>query len=112
MDAADLRSRSTELATATLIARHLPKHRDAGGGGRHDYAMALAGFLLRPGRLQEDLKRKILAAAWDAKGWASEGQWREAHRDLEGIVRDTTQDLANRDLSWAVRPSKRWSRAW
>jgi len=50
MDAADLRTRCTELATATLIARHLPEHKDAGGGGRHDYAMALAGFLMRPDR--------------------------------------------------------------
>ncbi len=95
MDTADLRARCTELATATLIARHLPEHRDLGGGGRHDYAMALAGFLLRPGRLGEDLTLKILAAAWDAKGWANEGQRREARRDLEGIVRDTAQDLAD-----------------
>lgn len=94
MDATELRARCTELATATLIARHLPEHREAGGGGRHDYALALAGFLLRPGRLDEDLL-KILVAAWDAKGWPNEGARREAHRDLEGIVRDTAQDIAD-----------------
>ncbi len=94
IDAADLRARCTELATATLIARHLPEHRDAGGGGRHDYAMALAGFLLRPNRLAEDLALKILQAAWDAKGWTNESQRREGHRDLDGIVRDTADDIA------------------
>ena len=30
--AADLRARCTELATAVLVARHLPEHRDAGAG--------------------------------------------------------------------------------
>ncbi len=95
VDAAELRARCTELATAVLVARHLPEHRDAGGGGRHDYAMALAGFLLRPGRLDEDLTLKILVAAWDAKGWPNEGLKRETHRDLEGVVRDTAQDLAD-----------------
>ena len=93
MGATELRARCTELATAAIIARHLPEHRDAGGGGRHDYAMALVGFLLRPGRLDEDLTLKILQAAWDAKGWANEGQRREAHRDLEGIVRDSAEDI-------------------
>lgn len=43
MDALELSVRCTELATATLIARHLPEHRDLGGGGRHDYALAMAG---------------------------------------------------------------------
>lgn len=103
LDVAEIRSneleaRLRELATATLIARHLPPLRDersGEGGGRHDYAMALSGFLLRPGRLGEALVLKILKAAWDAKGWASEREKREAHRDLEGIVRDTVQDLAD-----------------
>ena len=95
MDAAELTRRLRELATAVLIARHLPPARDAaGGGGRHDYALALAGFLLRPGRLDEPLTLKVLKAAWDAKGWPDEGSKREAHRDLEGIVRDTAESLA------------------
>jgi hypothetical protein len=87
-----------ELATAALIARHLPPIRDENtgeGGGRHDYAMPLAGFLLKPGRLDEVLALKILKAAWDAKGWPSERERRKAHRDLEGIVSDTAQDLAD-----------------
>jgi len=92
--AAELTRRLRELATGTLIARHLPPIRTGTrGGGRHDYALALAGFLLPPGRLSEDLTLKILKAAWDAKGWPGERESREAHRDLEGIVRDTADKL-------------------
>ena len=95
MDARELARRLRELATAVLIARHLPPARGAaGGGGRHDYALALAGFLLRSGRLEEGLVLKILKAVWDAKGWPDEGSKREAHRDLEGIVRDTAESVA------------------
>jgi putative DNA primase/helicase len=57
VEAAYLRNQLRGLATATLVARHLPAIRDEvanKGGGRHDYAMALTGFLLRPGRLDED----------------------------------------------------------
>jgi putative DNA primase/helicase len=85
-----------KLATATLIARYLPKIRDDAtgeGGGRHHYAMALAGFLLRPGRLGEEDALAILKAAWDAKDFPSEQTRKEAHRDLEGIVRDTAANL-------------------
>jgi bifunctional DNA primase/polymerase-like protein len=46
--AGELAARVRELATATLIARYVPPV-----GGRHDYAMALSGFLLRSGRLDE-----------------------------------------------------------
>jgi hypothetical protein len=95
--AVELKAQLRELATAVLIARHLPKLRDEStgeGGGRHDYAMALAGFLLRSRRLDEPLVLKILKAAWDAKGWPDERSKREAHQDLEGIVRDTMENLA------------------
>lgn len=64
--ALELESRLRELATAALLARHLPPLRDSktnGGGGRHDYALALAGFLLRSGRLDEGLVLKILKVA-------------------------------------------------
>jgi hypothetical protein len=69
--AEELEARVCKLATATLIARRLPQIRDeqtGEGGGRHDYAMALAGFLLRPGCLDEATTLKILKAAWDSKG--------------------------------------------
>jgi Protein of unknown function (DUF3987)/Bifunctional DNA primase/polymerase, N-terminal len=78
-----------ELATATLIARHLPPI-----GGRHDFALALAGVLLRPNRFDEAPTLKILKAAWDAKGYPDGKSKREAHRDLEAIVRDTAEKLA------------------
>jgi len=73
-----------ELATATLIARHIPPL-----GGRHDFALALAGFLLRPGRLDKNTVLKILLAAWHA----GDADSREAVRDLEGIVSDTVENL-------------------
>lgn len=97
IEPAELKARLRELATAALIARHLPAIKDEAtneGGGRHDYAMALSGFLLRSGRLDEQRVLKILAAARDAKGWPGEGLKREAHRDLEGIVQDTVENLA------------------
>jgi putative DNA primase/helicase len=58
MEAGELTRRLRELATTTLMARNLPPIKDEAtneGGGRHDYAMALSGFLLRPGRLDEQL---------------------------------------------------------
>ena len=82
--AAALKNRCRELATAALIARHVPPE-----GSRHDYAMALAGFMLRGGRMETDLALKILKAAWHAAGADS----REALRDLEGIVSDSTENL-------------------
>jgi Bifunctional DNA primase/polymerase, N-terminal len=82
--AAELRERCRELATAALIARHVPPE-----GSRHDYAMGLAGFLLRDGRIETDLALNILKAAWHAAGADS----REALRDLGGIVSDTTEHL-------------------
>ncbi len=81
----ELKNRCRELATAALIARHVPSE-----GSRHDYAMALAGFVLRDGRMGADLALKILKAAWHAAGADS----REALRDLEGIISDTAENLA------------------
>jgi hypothetical protein len=85
----DLLRRCRELATAALIARNLPKSRGEGGGGRHDIGLALAGFMLRRG-LSEKTIANILHAAWDAKGFGGDERGRrEAHRDLDDIVRDT-----------------------
>jgi len=67
----ELAARCRELATATFIARRVPPV-----GRRHDFALALAGFLLRPGRLDEGLALKILNAAWHA----AEADSREAVR--------------------------------
>lgn len=89
----ELRHDTNKLATAVLVARHLPEHRKLGGGSRHDYALALAGFMLRDSRLVGETMLGILLAAWDAKGWPSEQARREAHRDLERAVEDTVRKL-------------------
>jgi putative DNA primase/helicase len=82
-----------ELATAALIGRHLPNTRAEGGGGRHELALAITGFLLRRG-LSEECTSNILKAGWDAKGYGgSEKAKKEAHRDIEGIVSDTAARL-------------------
>jgi hypothetical protein len=85
VDVKALSANVRELATAVLIARHGPPI-----GGRHDFALSVAGFLLRRSRLDEVSTLKIMLAAWYAVGADS----REAVRDLEGIVRDTTEKLA------------------
>lgn len=91
-----LLERSRKLAAAALIARHLPERRDDQkdtGGGRHDLGNAVAGFLLRR-ELSEDDVLLILKAAWDAYGFEGDrAAQREAHRDLEGIVRDTARKI-------------------
>ena len=79
--AAELRATVGALAVATLITRHLPDR------GRHDLAMALAGYMLRNG-LNEDEVLEILTAAWVAKNVP-----REHLRDLHGIVPDTAAKL-------------------
>ena len=84
VSADELAARCRELATAVLIARHVSPD-----GGRHDYALPVAGFLLRSGRLDEETTLKILKAAWHAAG----ADTREALRDLEGIVSDTARNL-------------------
>jgi hypothetical protein len=85
VEAGELSRRVRELATAALMARHVPP-----AGGRHDFAMTVAGFLLRSDRLDEATALKIMLAAWHAAGADS----REAVRDLESIVRDTAENLA------------------
>jgi hypothetical protein len=96
IDAAELLRACQELASAALIARCLPQVRDkrtGAGGGRHNIALALAGFLLRRG-LQESIVLNILRAAWDARGFGGdELARREAHRDLEALVEDTARKL-------------------
>lgn len=93
MEAGELGECLGELATASLVARHLPKHREHGGGGRHDYALALSGFLLRPGRLDQSRALKILRAAWEIGDYPNDSDRREALRSLEGVVSDTARNL-------------------
>ena len=96
ISAEDLLRRCRKLATAALIARHLPEPKDerAGtGGGRHYISLALAGFMLRQG-LSEETVLAILRAAWDARGFAGdELARREAHKALANNVRDTAEKI-------------------
>jgi hypothetical protein len=94
----ELLRRCQELASAALIARHLPEPKDehAGtGGGRHYISLALAGFMLRR-RLSEETVLAILRAAWDAKGFAGDELARtEAHKALASNVRDTAEKIGD-----------------
>ena len=84
-----------QLATAALIARHMPQARDrsGAGGGRHNLALALAGFMLRRD-LAEETVLKVLKGAWEAKGFGGDGRAKDAAlRDLEGIIQDTAARL-------------------
>ena len=74
-----------QLATAALLARHVPSE-----GGCHTFALCVAGYLLRSGRLDGQTTLKIMLAAWSA----AEADSREAIRDIEAIVRDTAEKLA------------------
>ncbi len=77
----ELRHRVGMLAVASLIARYLPDL------GRHNLAMALAGFMLRNGEAEAAVLL-MLVAAWEYRGAPREGV-----RDLENLVRDTAEKL-------------------
>ena len=100
-DAREMRRGVGMLATAGLIARHLPN------GGRHDIALALAGYMLRHKESPPDVL-KILEAAWDAAGYRSGKAQAEAHRDLETIVKDTVEKLGSGAKAWGGRELGRW----
>lgn len=85
----DLDRRCKGLATATAIARCLPPV-----GGRHQYAMAVIGCLLR--RLDMETTRELVLAAWHA----GDGDSADAVGDLQGIVEDTSRRLAAGDSAF------------
>jgi len=82
VDLDQLEERCTKLATATVVARHVP------AGGRHEYAMAVIGFLMR--HLEREATLEIVWAAWHAADAAGT----DALRDLDGIAEDTERRLA------------------
>src|SRR5215218_1739997 len=79
----DLARRCTELATATVVARHMPEV-----GGRHEYAKAVIGFLMR--RLSKEATLKLARAAWHTADAGSA----DALADLEGIAKDAERRLS------------------
>src|SRR5215218_5753776 len=87
----ELRHRVGMLAVATLIARDLPPSKEEGGGGRHDIALALAGYILRNGEATEDVE-KMLTAAWGVRDAS-----RQAVEDVRRSVRDTATRLARNE---------------
>jgi putative DNA primase/helicase len=87
----ELRKRVGMLAVASLLARILPISRDEGGGGRHDLALALAGYMLRNGEAAGDIE-KMLTAAWECRKAPREGV-----EDVRQAVRDTAARLAHND---------------
>src|SRR5829696_7339223 len=87
----ELRHRVGMLAAATLIARHLPPSKEEGGGGRHDIALALAGYMFRNGEATEDVE-KMLTAAWGIRDAS-----RQAVEDVRRSVRDTANRLARNE---------------
>jgi putative DNA primase/helicase len=84
----ELRKRTGMLAVAALLARSLPPSRNEGGGGRHDLALALSGYMLRNGEAPEDVE-KILVAAWEHRKASH-----QAVEDVRRSVRDTSVRLA------------------
>jgi putative DNA primase/helicase len=87
----ELRHRVGMLATAVLIAQLLPPSREEGGGGRHDLALALVGYMLRNGEAAGDVE-KMLAAAWEHRKASH-----QAIEDVRRSVRDTTTRLARNE---------------
>jgi putative DNA primase/helicase len=110
LHAEDLTRACQEAASAALIARLLPPPKDkrsGAGGGRHNLALALAGFLLRRG-LDEQTLLNIMRAAWDAAGFAGdELARREAHKDLEALVADTAHKIREGERATGGRTLER-----
>src|SRR5215207_6672154 len=84
VEAEDLEHGVRLLYIAAMIARHMPPI-----GARHDYALALAGFLLRHERFGEDDAQHVMVAAWSL----FEDATREALKDVENAVKTTAERL-------------------
>lgn len=83
VDADELEERCRQLATATVVARYMPPV-----GGRHEFAKAVIGSLMR--RLGKEATLKIARAAWHA----ADADTPDALRDLEGIAKDSERRLS------------------
>jgi putative DNA primase/helicase len=86
-----LHKRMGMLVATALVARHLPPAREEGGGGRHDVALALAGYMLRNEETEQDVE-EMLVAAWELREAP-----RHAVEDVRRSVRDTAIRLARND---------------
>ena len=84
--ASELRAACVDLAAATLLTQNLPPV-----GGRHDYALAVAGYLLRPDRMSAERAFKLMMTAWST----AEDVDQEAYRDVAASIRDTSRNLSS-----------------
>lgn len=75
MSAEELMRKARIVASAAIIAGRMPEK------GRHDFALALAGFFQRPGRLDGETTEQILRLAW-----AYHGAEEEVMRALGGMT--------------------------
>ena len=91
VDKDELRKRLGMLAAAALITRHLPAAKEEGGGGRHDLALALAGYMLRNGEDAGDVER-VLVSAWELRRAPRQGV-----EDARKSVSDTAAKLARNE---------------
>lgn len=87
----DLIRRIRLLAVASLVAANLPASREEGVGGRHDFGLALFGYMLRNGEPAEDVG-KVAVAAWEVRGAP-----REALEDIRRSIPDTADRLSRGD---------------
>jgi putative DNA primase/helicase len=87
----ELHKRVGMLAVAALLARILPPARNEGGGGRHDLALALCGYMLRNGEAIEDVTQ-MLVSAWECRKAPREGV-----EDVRQAVRGTAARLARNE---------------
>jgi putative DNA primase/helicase len=91
VDKDELRKRTGMLAVAALLARILPPSRDEGGGGRHDLALALSGYMLRNGESVEGVTEMLVAA------WEQRKAPRDHVEDVRQAVHDTATKLARNE---------------
>ena len=96
VSAEELERRCTELTTATVVARHMPPV-----GGRHEYAKAVIGFLMR--RLGKEATLRLARAAW----YAADAALGRPRRHRQG---HRAQARRGWQTSSVLLPSRGWFR--
>jgi hypothetical protein len=93
VNATDLLRAVRIIAVGAMIARAMPD------GGKHDYAMALAGLMLRGERVPEADINLAFQIGWGSIQYDYSnyrGAREEAKRDYERCIRDTKKNLKNK----------------
>src|SRR5215212_2049193 len=97
----ELRKRVGMLAVAALLARILPPTRNEGGGGRHDLALALSGYMLRNGASVEGVE-KMLTSVRDTATRLARNEPATGGRRLGELVPQMPEKIAD-FLGWERR---------